>query len=355
MFIGYNIQLSQAIVFKAYYYNISDMEAKHTLPLLSSLGHTLNLDKRNFGFLRESNDLLEDGSAMRERFEKDGYLYLKNVLDRDRIMAARRSILERLAIDGILDLENHDLMDGVVDPAQLECVISETSPELPNAQQLKQLKSNAFRPDIAVANSEVEEIVFGETIQSFYDTLFGEPAKHFDYIWLRVMGPGKGTPTHCDWVFMSRGSENLRTCWVPYGIIPLQVGGLILLEDSHKHAERIADYLNKDVDEYCENVPADVKKVAIDGGWSFNGWLSESPHTLPDAFGSRWLTSPLWEPGDFITFNMKMIHGSLDNRSDRVRISTDVRYQPGSEPADERWIGANPTGHSTAGKRGRIC
>jgi ectoine hydroxylase-related dioxygenase (phytanoyl-CoA dioxygenase family) len=98
-----------------------------------------------------------------------------------------------------------------------------------------------------------------------------------------------------------------------------------------------------------------VQKVAIDGGWSFKGWLSESPHTLPDSFKTRWLTARLWEPGDFITFNMKMIHGSLDNHSDKIRISTDVRYQPGSEPADERWIGAEPPGHSTAGKKGRIC
>lgn len=331
------------------------MNNVQTLPLLSSLGHRLDPEESKFGFLRTSNDLLGDSPALRERFEEDGYLYMKNVLDRDRIMAARRSILDRLAGDGILDLRNHDVMEGVVDPDQLESVTLETSPEFAGARELKQIKNGAFRPDIAVANREVEDVVFGETIQNFYDTLFGEPAMHFDFIWLRVMGPGKGTPTHCDWVFMSRGSENLRTCWVPYGTIPLEVGGLILLEGSHRHADRIADYLNKDVDEYCENIPEDVQKVAVDGGWSFKGWLSESPHTLPDVFSTRWLTSPLWEPGDFITFNMKMIHGSLDNHSDQVRISTDVRYQPGSEPADERWIGVDPPGHSRAGKKGRIC
>jgi len=50
-----------------------------------------------------------------------------------------------------------------------------------------------------------------------------------------------------------------------------------------------------------------------------------------------------------------MIHASLDNPSDRVRISTDTRYQPVSEPADDRWVGENPIGHSLAGKNGRIC
>ena len=52
---------------------------------------------------------------------------------------------------------------------------------------------------------------------------------------------------------------------------------------------------------------------------------------------------------------MHMVHASLDNPTDRVRLSSDSRYQPVSQPADERWVGETPTGHSLAGKRGRIC
>jgi ectoine hydroxylase-related dioxygenase (phytanoyl-CoA dioxygenase family) len=59
--------------------------------------------------------------------------------------------------------------------------------------------------------------------------------------------------------------------------------------------------------------------------------------------------------GDVIVFSMFTVHASLDNRSDRVRLSSDSRYQPASASADERWIGANPVGHGQAGKRGKIC
>ena len=59
--------------------------------------------------------------------------------------------------------------------------------------------------------------------------------------------------------------------------------------------------------------------------------------------------------GDLLTFPMHMVHASLDNPSGQVRLSTDSRYQPASEPADERWVGENPVGHALAGKRGRIC
>ena len=56
------------------------------------------------------------------------------------------------------------------------------------------------------------------------------------------------------------------------------------------------------------------------------------------------------------TFGMFLVHASLDNRTpDRIRLSSDSRYQRASEPIDERWVGPNPPGHSAAGKLGRIC
>jgi hypothetical protein len=53
---------------------------------------------------------------------------------------------------------------------------------------------------------------------------------------------------------------------------------------------------------------------------------------------------------------MFLVHASLDNRTaNRLRLSSDCRYQRASEPVDDRWVGAQPPGHGTAGKRGRVC
>ena len=52
---------------------------------------------------------------------------------------------------------------------------------------------------------------------------------------------------------------------------------------------------------------------------------------------------------------MATVHASLDNHSNRFRLSSDSRYQLASEPADERWIGENPIAHGVAGKRSKIC
>jgi len=50
-----------------------------------------------------------------------------------------------------------------------------------------------------------------------------------------------------------------------------------------------------------------------------------------------------------------MIHASLDNQTNRFRLSSDSRYQLASEPADERWIGDKPPGHGPHVSKGVIC
>jgi hypothetical protein len=56
-----------------------------------------------------------------------------------------------------------------------------------------------------------------------------------------------------------------------------------------------------------------------------------------------------------LVFSIYSLHASLDNTTDRVRLSSDSRYQPAGEPADERWIGENPIAHGPEAKRGMIC
>lgn len=314
------------------------MPSSEILVTPRSLGHALDTSPEAFGSLQASNDILGSPEALRARLAADGYLYIKKFFDPSLILPARRVIFERLAADGVLD-PARDLMQGVVRRDPLTGLAN----------------SGSFRPDLAEDKPEIQRVVFGPEICDFYTRLFGEPIRHFDYIWCRPISPGHGTAAHCDWVYMGRGTPRLLTCWIPYVDISLDVGGLIVLEKSHLQADRIADYLAKDVDAYCENNPAAVQAVAREGRSSFPGWLSKRPDTLPEKFKTRWLTSPEWSAGDFITFRMDLIHGSLDNQSDRIRLSTDTRYQPAAEPADERWIGPRPIGHSVAGKRGRIC
>lgn len=331
---------------------------RSAIDAVTSLGLPLDATPEHFGYLRPSNDIADDPVALRARLDQDGYLYMREFFPREAILAARRSMLERVCAedDGAID-PSRPLLEGIVAPDRLDTFRADARPTFRNATAGKRDPDikGAFRPDVAASDPNVRRIVFGPEIEGFYQRLFAEPVRHFDYIWLRMMGPGLGTPCHCDTVYMGRGSQELLTCWIPYGEIPLDVGGLMILEGSHRLQDRLASYLSTDVDSYCLNREDERRRVAVEGGWSHRGWLSDRPDLLPAKLGGRWLTAKTWAIGDFITFKMTTVHGSLDNRSDRVRISSDTRWQPASHPIDDRWVGENPAGHSLAGKRGRIC
>ncbi len=302
-----------------------------TLPPLTAQGKVLDLSEAAFGEVRSSSDLLAQPEALRARLEEDGYLYLKGFFGSELIGDAHASLCQRLADSGQLH------------------------PDFPpEAAVMAPGGTSAVRPELVRDNAAIRKVVFGPELLGFYAALFGAPVRHFDHIWSRAIGRGAGTPPHCDIVYMGRGTPDLLTCWIPYADVPLEQGGLMVLEGSHRRTEQLASYLNRDVDTFCENHPKDAAEAQA-GRWTWPGYLSNNPVSLREKLGGgRWLTAE-WQAGDFITFKMSLVHGSLDNQTDRLRLSTDTRYQRASEPIDERWIGEKPVGHSAAGKRGRIC
>jgi hypothetical protein len=130
------------------------------------------------------------------------------------------------------------------------------------------------------------------------------------------------------------------------------MGGLMVLEGSHRLERLKRTYGAKDVDTYCANLPHGPERAT--GPKPFTGLLSRNPVALRERLGGRWLSAE-FRMGDVLTFGMYTLHCSLDNQSDRVRLSCDSRYQLASEPADHRWVGEEPPGHSEAIRQGRIC
>ena len=52
---------------------------------------------------------------------------------------------------------------------------------------------------------------------------------------------------------MGRGTTDLYTSWTPLGDIDRRLGGLIVLEGSHRLDDLKRTYGKTDVDTYCEN------------------------------------------------------------------------------------------------------
>ena len=198
-----------------------------------------------------------------------------------------------------------------------------------------------FKPDLADDNEPLHRLLYGGRMMEFYERFLGGPVRHYDFTWMRAVAPGYGTQPHGDIVYMGRGTHDLYTAWTPLGDIDYQLGGLMILEGSHRLQSLREEYLSRDVDEYCENVEGEEEYAKTDPtmhGWRWDGSLSEDPVELREQLGGRWLTAE-YRAGDLLTFDTHTIHASLDNRSERIRLSSDSRYQLASEPADERWIG----------------
>lgn len=301
-----------------------------SLPI-TSCGFSLDTSDDCFGELHRTEASIVDADTLRQRMKAEGYLYLPGLLDREDVLNARRYIIDRLNEGGLLN-PNYPAFEAVAAPGA----------------------ALTLKPDWTKDNSALMKTLYSGAMIEFFTRFLGGEILHFDFTWLRTIAPGRGTLPHCDIVYMGRGTKALYTAWVPLGDITYDIGGLMILEKSHLQADKLRRYLESDVDTQCSNLPADDPKAKRLDGWAKGGALTQNPVTLRNRLGGRWLSSE-FRAGDALIFPMNTVHASLDNQSPCFRISSDSRYQLASEPADERWIGANPIGHSSAGKRGRIC
>jgi hypothetical protein len=297
---------------------------------LFTLGQPLDLARERFGFFHETRSDEEIG-VLQQRMVDDGYLYLRGFWEREEVQVVRDSLTSQLDRLGFLDPA------APRDEARF------------NGREIGRAMGNPLDQ----GDTTLRNLIFGSRITRFFEEFLRGPVRHFDFIWFRTKGPGLGSPIHCDLVYMGRGTHNLYTAWVPIGDVSLDLGGLIVLEGSHKQSQRLKPYLSRDVDDYCTN-RADAADYATGTKW-WDGTLSKNASALQKSLGGRWLTSPEFRMGDVVIFDMTLVHGSLDNQTDRIRLSTDTRYQLASEPVDERWVGDRPPGHAVTQRRGRVC
>lgn len=259
--------------------------------------------------LRESNDIMDKPDALQIRMAEDGYLLIRGLHDKETVLAARHKILEKLAGKEMLAPDT-PLMDAVFNPDYSEPT---TTGSMGNIE-LTQLP-------------EFKAVVEGEPIMNFFRHFLGGKARTFDFKWLRTAGPGSGSPIHYDIVFMGRGTQNLYSCWTPFGNVSLDMGPIVFCIGSNRFDKVRQTYGQSDVDRDL-----------------IEGHFSNKPIEVIEKFGGYWATTT-FSAGDVIIFSMFMMHASLVNTSDRIRITADTRYQLASEAIDERWIGEKPKGH----------
>ncbi len=266
--------------------------------------------------LRESQSLLADTDALWRRFDEDGYLLLRGLLEREIVLNARNVIFQHMQAQQALQPDT-PLLQGVM-------------PRGGKSVQMMGRKGIAHHPAVLAT-------VEHPALFALFEGLFAEPALTYSYKWLRGVGNEEYTGAHFDFVYMGRGSPNLYTVWIPMDDIEITRGTLAICRGSHnlQSFARIRDTYGK----------MDVDRDRVEG------WFELDPLKIVERFGGQWLGSD-YRAGDVIIFGMHTMHASTTNLSNRFRLSCDVRFQPASDPVDERWKRGGP-GHYSAGKATR--
>ena len=260
--------------------------------------------------------LSESTNELQSKFSAEQYLFLKNVFPKEPIEAARREVFGRLSEVGEIKMEGAEgIFTGVSHRTEVPEGLGEFWKSVSQGTALR-----------AVSH--------GSLIQNVMDRLIDEPAVAHDYLFLRPAVPGRSTHLHYDFPFFARGSDRIVTVWTAYGDIPLEQGPLLVVDRSFEFTDLVEASQSVDYDSN------DTPLVQI----------MQDPSKLASSRGVK-LKTANFEAGDVIVFSMTLLHGSLDNRSPRgqVRLSSDVRWQPATDPVDPRYAGDNPPGTTGAG------
>jgi hypothetical protein len=149
------------------------------------------------------------------------------------------------------------------------------------------------------------------------------PAATFDAKWCRVHGRGENTEEHTDFYRFehfcsgnssSNGGNDMFTCWMPLGCLPIHHGTLAVAEGSHLlNGYRQGVYGSGDCSADSE-LPPDWPRWR-DGDASTN----MSPGV--------WRTASFL-PGDVVVFDLRLVHASTRNETSHYRLSMDTRWKP---------------------------
>jgi ectoine hydroxylase-related dioxygenase (phytanoyl-CoA dioxygenase family) len=112
------------------------------------------------------------------------------------------------------------------------------------------------------------------------------------------------------------------------------MGGLVYLEGSDQCGRRTeAEFREKN-----KELPPEERISAYNRNMAETGWLTKDLPSLADRLNTRWLMAN-YEAGDMVIHSPYMIHAATANVSpdNRIRLSTDIRYQLVTDKIDERW------------------
>ena len=229
-----------------------------------------------------SNHLLGDRAALDAAWDRDGYWFFRDVLDKSviaRVRAVYLDVLNQL---------------GVIDPSRTDAAVHNGA----SLEGYPIVMGGPPHEDPLLARYPRDTLVDEPSVKKFFTELFGDEVFWVPNSEFQAFPPQPGYKgsrfnyLHCD------GPNNkglpLRVCWVPLVTIDEDTGGLAVAEGMHK--PRMNDFARPSAGIAYGSVPADAWRRAI------------------------------FQPGDLLVFSLESPHSGLANRSSQYfRLSMDIR------------------------------
>jgi len=240
---------------------------------------------------------------LQDEIASKGYVLIRDLLPRTAVSSVEDDVTQVLSAAGWL-LADHDPRERM---ANVEAACGDPDPTFKRVyQQVFNLESFHSLPH-QPALLEVMRMLVGEQV-----LVHPKPIG-------RLIFPNCErlvTHAHQDYEFMG-GDPEFFTVWIPLHDCPVDVGPLRILEGSHRFGIQTHERENLHVPE-----------IPIEAALG-DGWVGGHVHA-----------------GDVLIFHSLTVHGASPNRSDRLRLSLDCRFQ------DARRV-LNPANLVFAGESGK--
>ncbi|HET6198612.1 MAG TPA: phytanoyl-CoA dioxygenase family protein [Acetobacteraceae bacterium] len=236
----------------------------------------------------DSSPLIRDGEALAARMRRDGYLFLPGLLPRDDVAAVQRQV-GTIARDAGWLRGDRPVEDAVAEMSGF-CVDPEPT-YLKTLRRINRLE-------------DYHALKHHEALIGLLERMLGGPILPHPRVLMRNIFPQREeytTKAHQDFPNV-QGTTEVYTAWLPLIDCPMEVGPLQIAAGSHT---------------------AGVYDFDIAGG---AGGIE-----ITDPLDGSWVSAD-FAAGDVLLFHSMTVHKGVANRSGRLRMSMDVRYQLVREP-----------------------
>ncbi len=246
----------------------------------------------------------EAGAALRDRLRADGYLLVRGRLAgtaRAELDAVGAAVADELVTSGVVadgSLRTCAPVPEIGDPRYLQL--------LRRVMAVEALHRLAYAEELV----DLSRLIVGE------DCIVVHPRKVIRFAHPHALDPSSTTQAHQDYTYVQGGADGI-TCWIPLGDVPRSRGGLAVLVGSSRQGVRPIGPTR-----HRRGSGPTLARAEDEGGWA----------------------STDYQAGDVLVMHGFTVHRALPNRSDRTRLSLDLRYRGVSQALSvpEMWPPHHP-------------